>query len=236
MFVDDCENCKIVTGPIDGSIFIRTSKNCTVSTITRQLRFRDCENIKTYTFCPTDPAVESSFNIFFAPYNAFFPHLKELFVKGKFSSEESNHISTPHDFTIDKVMGDGAPHFLMLPNENFEVDIIRDGDAGIEEMFDGYSQQEPVLQGKVDPSILVTGPTGTFQPVESGHEQFVESTNTEEPNFNTNPVDQNNNNEGGFDFVGNVPLGAPGSEPMMNEFKVPETTETPQSTPQEVDQ
>ena len=69
MFVDDCENCKIITGPINGSIFIRTSKNCTISTIARQVRFRDCENLKVYTYCPTDPAVESSFNIFFSSEN-----------------------------------------------------------------------------------------------------------------------------------------------------------------------
>ena len=65
MFIDDCENCKIITGPIDGSIMIKTTKNCSISLITRQLRFRDYENIKCFTYCPTEPAVENSFNIFF---------------------------------------------------------------------------------------------------------------------------------------------------------------------------
>ena len=92
MFIDDCENCNIVVGPIDGSVFIRKCKNCKVSIIARQVRFRECQNLDIFTYCPSDPAVESSFNIFFAPFNAFFPHLSELFLKGGFNPEEKNHI------------------------------------------------------------------------------------------------------------------------------------------------
>ena len=145
MFIDDCENCKIITGPIDGSIMIRTSKNCSISTIARQLRFRDCENIKCFTYCPTDPAVESSFNIFFAPFNSFFPHLKELFQNANFNQNESNHINSPYDFTPDKDLGNGAKHFLMLPENEFVIEKIQDGNGKIEEMWDGYSQSEEII-------------------------------------------------------------------------------------------
>ncbi len=85
MFIDDCINCKIVVGPCDGALFIRTSKNCEISAISKQLRFRDCHDIKIFSFCPSDPVVESSSNVLFAPYNAFYPKLKELFIKGKFT-------------------------------------------------------------------------------------------------------------------------------------------------------
>ena len=145
MFIDDCENCKIITGPIDGSIMIRTTKNCSISLIARQLRFRDCENIKCFTYCPTDPAVENSFNIYFAPFNAFFPHLKELFVNNNFNKTESNHINTPYDFTADKVIGNGAQHFLMLPENEFVIEKIKDGNDPIEEMWEGYSQSEELI-------------------------------------------------------------------------------------------
>jgi hypothetical protein len=144
MFIDDCENCKIITGPIDGSIMIRTTKNCSISTIARQLRFRDCENIKCFTYCPTDPAVESSFNIFFAPFNSFFPHLKELFTNANFNQSESNHINSPYDFTPDKELGNGAKHFLMLPENEFVIEKIKDN-GKIEEMWDGYSQNEEII-------------------------------------------------------------------------------------------
>ena len=84
MFVDDCINCKLILGPCDGSIFIRTSKNCSISVIAKQLRFRDCDNMNIYTYCPSDPVIETSKRMNFAPFNAFFPKLKELFVKANF--------------------------------------------------------------------------------------------------------------------------------------------------------
>ena len=148
MYIDDCEDCTIVCGPIDGSIFIRGSKNCKISLVARQLRFRTCENLEIFTYCPTDPAVESSFNIFFAPFNAFFPHLTSLFEKGGFKQEEKNHIDTPYDFTPSEVLGGGQPHFLNLPEDKFHIKVVRDGEAPIEEMYLGYSRKEPFIMNK----------------------------------------------------------------------------------------
>ena len=148
MFIDDCENCTIICGPIDGSIFIRKSKNCKVSLIARQVRFRESENIDIYTYCPSDPVVESCFNIFFAPFNAFFPHLSDLFKKGGFNSEDKNHIDTPYDFTPSEVLGGGLPHFSHLSEDKFNIRIIRDGEAPVEEMFKGYCQKEQFLINK----------------------------------------------------------------------------------------
>ena len=148
MFIDDCENCTIICGPIDGSIFIRKSKNCKVSLIARQVRFRESENIDIYTYCPSDPVVESCFNIFFAPFNAFFPYLSELFKKGGFNSEDKNHIDTPYDFTPSEVLGGGLPHFSHLSEDKFNIRIIRDGEAPVEEMFKGYCQKEQFLVNK----------------------------------------------------------------------------------------
>ena len=182
MFVDDCENCKIITGPINGSIFIRTSKNCTISTIARQVRFRDCENLKVFTYCPTDPAVESSFNIFFAPFNAFLPHLKELFVTAKFDKAEPNHIKTPHDFTVDKVMGDGAPHFGLLDKDQIVIEEVKDGDAEVEEMYEGYTQEEEDIREKRGLPVIDNA-------------------------IKAEPFQSEQNNQGGFDFISDVPLG-----------------------------
>ena len=150
MFVDDCENCTIICGPIDGSIFIRKSKNCKISLIARQVRFRESENIDIYTYCPSDPVVESCFNIFFAPFNAFFPHLTELFQKGGFNPEDKNHIDTPYDFTPSEVLGGGLPHYSHLSEDKFNIKIIRDGESPVEEMFKGYCEKEPFLRNKAD--------------------------------------------------------------------------------------
>ena len=148
MYIDDCIDCKIVCGPIDGSIFIRGSKNCQISIIARQVRFRSCENLKVFTYCPSDPAVESSFNIYFAPFNAYFPHLKELFEKGGFKKDEKNHIDTPYDFTPSEELGGGAPHHLQLPEEDFFIKTVEDGKDPVEEMYEGYSQEESWIKSK----------------------------------------------------------------------------------------
>ena len=150
MFIDECENCTIVSGPVDGSIFIRKCKNCKVSTIARQVRFRESENIDIFTYCPSDPVVETCFNIFFAPFNAFFPHLEELFLKAGFKPEDKNHIDTPYDFTPSEILGGGLPHYSQLPESNFVIKIVRDGESPLEEMFKGYSEKEPFLINKAD--------------------------------------------------------------------------------------
>ena len=150
MFIDECENCTIVSGPVDGSIFIRKCKNCKVSTIARQVRFRESENIDIFTYCPSDPVVETCFNIFFAPFNAFFPHLEELFLKAGFKPEDKNHIDTPYDFTPSEVLGGGLPHYSQLPESNFVIKIVRDGESPLEEMFKGYSEKEPFLNNKAE--------------------------------------------------------------------------------------
>lgn len=177
MYIDDCEDCKIFCGPIDGSVFIRGSKNCQVSLIARQVRFRSCENLKVFTYCPSDPAVESSFNIYFAPFNAFFPHLKELFIKGEFKKEEKNHIDSPYDFTPSEELGGGAPHHLKLPEEEFFIKVIKDGNSPVEEMYDGYSKEEPWIQNRA-----------------SELPSFEARENNNDNDFNFMPENENNQN------------------------------------------
>ena len=197
MYIDDCEDCKIFCGPIDGSVFIRGSKNCEFSIIARQVRFRNCENLKVFTYCPSDPAVESSFNIYFAPFNAFFPHLKELFVKGEFKKEEKNHIDTPYDFTPGEELGGGAPHHLQLSENEFFIKVINDGDEPVEEMFDGYSQEEPWIKNKS--SEL---PKFGEAPIKINDNEF---------NFNEN---ENKNNN-------------PITQPTLNDFIIPSNNNEP---------
>ena len=197
MYIDDCEDCKIFCGPIDGSVFIRGSKNCEFSIIARQVRFRNCENLKVFTYCPSDPAVESSFNIYFAPFNAFFPHLKELFVKGEFKKEEKNHIDTPYDFTPGEELGGGAPHHLQLSENEFFIKVINDGDEPVEEMFDGYSQEEPWIKNK-----------------SSELPKFGEApTKNNDNEFNFNENENKNNN--------------PITQPTLNDFIIPSNNNEP---------
>jgi len=226
MYIDDCIDCKIICGPIDGSIFIRGSKNCQISIIARQVRFRSCENLKVFTYCPSDPAVESSFNIYFAPFNAYFPHLKELFEKGGFKKDEKNHIDTPYDFTPSEELGGGAPHHLKLPEEEFFIKTVEDGKDPVEEMYEGYSQEEPWIKSKSSelPNLDQRGSNdnNNFNFIAQNEEKpvlndFITSPNDQnekkniEDNLmnmddflsgNNNPSNQNN--QKGFDFNNNT--------------------------------
>ena len=79
MFIDDCENCEFLIAPCDGSVFIRTSKNCKISIISKQLRFRECHDCDIFAYCPSDPVIEASTNMKFGPFNYNFPNAKEIF-------------------------------------------------------------------------------------------------------------------------------------------------------------
>ena len=149
MFVDECENCKIIIGPIEGYIMVRNSKNCKISVIARQVRLKECENIKCFIYCPSEPAIENSFNIYFAPYNSFFPHLKELFQKSGFIKDKNN-INNPYDFTPETNLGNNSPHFLKLPDNEFNIEKIADYNKPIEEMWNGYSESEELIKGKIN--------------------------------------------------------------------------------------
>ena len=43
--VDNCINCRIVTGPVNGSIFLRDCRDCIVLIACQQLRLRNCHNM-----------------------------------------------------------------------------------------------------------------------------------------------------------------------------------------------
>ena len=202
MYIDDCEDCKIMVGPIDGSVFIRGSKNCEFSIIARQVRFRNCENLKVFTYCPSDPAVESSFNIYFAPFNAFFPHLKELFVKGEFKKEEKNHIDTPYDFTPGEELGGGADHYLKLPEEEFYIKVVNDGNSPVEEMYDGYSKEEPWIQNK-------SSELPNFEQADNNRENDDFNFSSQNRNDNENKIDNNQ----------------PFIQPTLNDFIIPSNSQ-----------
>jgi len=92
MFIDDCENCEFLIAPCDGSVFIRTSKNCKISIISKQLRFRECHDCDIFAYCPSDPVIEASTNMKFGPFNYNFPNAKEIFKRANFNESKNNKI------------------------------------------------------------------------------------------------------------------------------------------------
>ena len=146
MFIDDCINCKIIIGPCDGALFIRTSTNCSISAVCKQLRFRDCRNIKIFTYCPSDPVVENCSLIKFAPYNVSLPRLKELFTKANFNPKE-NKYQAVYDFTEQKNVNN-EQHWELMREDEFEYNEVKPEDYGdasgeiSEPIYQGYLEDE----------------------------------------------------------------------------------------------
>jgi hypothetical protein len=69
VLVDDCNNVKVITGPVATSVFIRNCKNCVFIVACQQLRLRDCTDVTILLHSKTGPIIESSSNISFGCYD-----------------------------------------------------------------------------------------------------------------------------------------------------------------------
>jgi protein XRP2 len=91
IFIDNCDDCKFIIGPCDGSVYMRTSNRCTISIITKQMRFRETYDIKVNLYCISDPVIESSKGMVFGPFDYKLPYLDELFHKANFKKNENKY-------------------------------------------------------------------------------------------------------------------------------------------------
>jgi len=67
--IDNCDGCKIFVAASSEAIFIRDCKNCTFTIACKQLRTRDCVNCTFYLYSKTEPIIETSSGMSFAPFN-----------------------------------------------------------------------------------------------------------------------------------------------------------------------
>ena len=74
--LENLENCNVILGPTESSVFIRNCKNTSVSVYCQQFRYgkyslqirvRDCNDLTVFLYSSTDPIIESSKNIKFRP-------------------------------------------------------------------------------------------------------------------------------------------------------------------------
>ncbi len=71
--IDNVSNSKIFIGASSGSIFVRNCHNCTFTVACKQLRTRDCNDCTLYLYCKTEPIIECSEGMKFAPFNGAYP-------------------------------------------------------------------------------------------------------------------------------------------------------------------
>lgn len=108
--VDDCINCKIFIGPCDGSVFIRDCKDCTLNVATRQLRTRDCANLKIGLYCATQPSIETSTCVEFSCWRGAYPGLTQHFGAAKLDPSKNTWMQV-YDFNSGDDLG--APHWSL---------------------------------------------------------------------------------------------------------------------------
>ncbi len=60
------------------SVFLRDCENCSILAACQQFRVRDNKDVSVFLACASEPIIETSKRIHFAPYQLFYPALKGL--------------------------------------------------------------------------------------------------------------------------------------------------------------
>ena len=95
--MDDCCDCRVLIGPVDGSLMLRDCTGIRVSAVCRQLRCRGCADcdLRLFTF---GPVIESSVRMRFGPWDASYAALAEQLACAKIDLAERNLWAQVHDF------------------------------------------------------------------------------------------------------------------------------------------
>ncbi|TMW65813.1 hypothetical protein Poli38472_003578 [Pythium oligandrum] len=95
--VDNVNNSRLFIGPSSESVFVRNCSNCIITVACKQLRTRDCTNCTIYLYSLTDPIIETSSDIKFAPFNGAYCGLEQHFKDARLEPT-NNHWSQVYDF------------------------------------------------------------------------------------------------------------------------------------------
>merc|ERR1712232_663884 len=79
VFVDFCKRSSILIGPCESSVFVRDCEDCVIWVATQQLRTRDCNRCVFFLHSRTEPIIEESDDIAFAPWSAHYPKCSSHF-------------------------------------------------------------------------------------------------------------------------------------------------------------
>lgn len=115
IYIDNCSNCKFYVAPVRGSFYIRDSQNCTCSVSCKQLRAKNCTGITFFLYSVSDPHIESSFDMKFAPYNFSYPGQNVDFKKVGFDEKQNKWCKV-----YDHSSAEGDGHFSLLPSNQFK--------------------------------------------------------------------------------------------------------------------
>lgn len=118
-FVDECSGCEVLIGPCEGATFVRDCKNCTFWVATRQLRTRGCTGCSFYLHSHTEPIIEASKELRFAPFAASYAGLADHMAAAKMDPGK-NFWNAIYDFTG---RADGANWRILSLGECRELEL-----------------------------------------------------------------------------------------------------------------
>ncbi|KAG1692719.1 hypothetical protein DVH05_025197 [Phytophthora capsici] len=95
--IDNLSNCRVFVGPSSESVFVRNCSNCVFTIACKQLRTRDCSSCSIYLYSLTDPIIETSQEITFAPFNGAYCGIERNFTDAHLEPT-NNHWSQVYDF------------------------------------------------------------------------------------------------------------------------------------------
>lgn len=113
--VNDCRGCTVLIAAITGSIKLDSCEDCTVYCVARQIRTRDCRNVRFSVACDTMPGIETSSRLDFSPLRYFFRDAAAVAAAETFASIRDDSLDrwcSIHDFNKDDASVP-APHFTI---------------------------------------------------------------------------------------------------------------------------
>ncbi|KAM7541240.1 hypothetical protein Aperf_G00000046715 [Anoplocephala perfoliata] len=156
--VDNCSDCMIVFGAVKTSIFIRNCDNCVILAACQQFRVRDSKNITAFVAAVSEPIIETSSGVHFAPFQFSYPQLNVQFHSAGLNQFNCSY-SSIHDFSARS----NAPinydflepsadirRYVLLPSHLDSANRSFDGDV---------LQRLKSVHASLDPDLSIVPPT-----------------------------------------------------------------------------
>mmetsp|Transcript_24518 Transcript_24518/g.47644 ORF Transcript_24518/g.47644 Transcript_24518/m.47644 type:complete len:458 (+) Transcript_24518:55-1428(+) len=98
VFADFCKRCLVLVGPCESAVFVRDCEDCVFWLAAQQLRTSNCHRCTFYLYSKTEPIIEMSSELAFAPWCASYPRCKTHFSEKGFDPNR-NLWNAVFDFT-----------------------------------------------------------------------------------------------------------------------------------------
>ena len=119
--MNNIKHCIIITGPISSSLHVEYIEKSTINSIMRQCRIHYCKDTKFYIHVNSQPVIEYSDNVQFAPYNVKYKELNKNWEKSNVD-KNINQWDNVKDFNWFKQQQ--SPHWSIIPKQE-RTDVVR---------------------------------------------------------------------------------------------------------------